>query len=248
MTIRESVRTYEGNGCRIACGQIPRSRGRSVTVTLTGESPFVREYGDGNEICPTAEGLCCAGAYLRDEGTGDRVLTVSSRRGEHALLLSLTEGRVSSVSVSLGSATFEPREIPINFATPLVGDPITVSGTTLRLTALRLGETAYAVVFLQKAKDLAWPALEHDLAQMHLFPRGMKILFAVASGEKALHLRASSDLGGDDACAALSAAVAEGILLPDRAVTVITSAWEGRAICTREGTLYFTCSIRSDFA
>lgn len=247
MTIRESVRIYDGNGCRISFGQAPQARGRSVTVNRTGECPFVREYRDGNEICPTAEGLCCSGAYLWDTGMRERVFSVSSSRGSHVLLLSLTEGRVSSVSVSLGSATFEPREIPINFATPLVGDPITVSGTTLRLTALRLGETAYGVVFLQKAKDLAWLGLENDLAQMHLFPRGTKILFAVASGDRALHLRSSS-LGGDGACAALSAAVAEGVLLPDRSVTVFSPAWEGRALCTREGTLYFTCPIRSDFA
>lgn len=210
----------------------------------------LRIYDSQGERSPGAEEFCCAGKYLWDSGLRECPVTVSSREGEHLILCSTCGAEVTAVTAGVGRASFVPKEIPLRFEHSLMNNIVAIDGESpFRLTALRFRDP-YAVVFLDTVGDCPLLKRGKNISSMGLFPEGAEVLFAYVQGERKIHLRAyhrdgREDVRGNDACAALAAAVAVGRCLPDTAVTVPVSEGELRAVCTKGWDLFLTCPVFS---
>lgn len=213
---------------------------------------FLRAFDRTGEITPTAEVLCCAGKYLWDQGIRECPVTVrTGEKEEERLILASTCGdSVTAVTAGVDKADFVSKNIPLRFEKPLINDRVTLPDCRpFRLTALRF-QSSYAVIFLDTVGDCTVLERGKEISSMNLFPQGAEVLFVYARGEKQLHIRAchrdgSTEVWGNDICAALAAAVAAGRCLPDTAVTVPLPQGDVRAVCTKEWDLFLTMPIVS---
>lgn len=214
---------------------------------------YLQVHDPCGEQSPTAEEICCAGKMIWDRGFRECPVTLESPAGRHLILCSLCGEKVTAVTAGVGKCSFDPKEIPLRFETPLINDPLTMEGTKpFRVTALRFGDP-YVVVFLDTVGDCALLERGRELGKLHLFPYGAEVLFVYARGEKILYVRVyhrdgTENVRGNDVCAALGAAVATGRCLPDTAVTVPLPEGDVRAVCTKDWDLFFTCAVSEEKA
>lgn len=237
-------------GCsgKVLFGKRPQNYTGISGEIFEGEQGFVlRTYDENGEILPSADALCCAGKYLWDQGIRECPVTVKSGEngGEHLLLASTCGDKVTAVTAGVDQADFVPQNIPLRFEKSIINDTISLPDCKpFRLTVLRF-QDPYGVVFLDTVGDCLILNRGKEISSMRLFPQGAEIVFAHTRGEKELHLRAwhrdgSTEIRGNDICAALAAAVAAGRCLPDTAVTVPLSEGDARAVCTKEWELFLT--------
>ncbi len=230
----------------------PNYGGVSAEITEEERGFFLRAYGVAGEMAPTAEVLCCAGKYLWDQGVRECPLVLHGRDSEreHLILSSTCRDSVTAVTAGVDRGDFLSKNIPLRFEKPLINDPVSLPGDApFRLTALHF-QAPYAVIFVDTVGDCAVISRAREISSMNLFPRGAEVLFVYARGEKELHVRAvhrdgSTEVRGNDVCAALAAAVAAGRCLPDRAVTVPLPKGDLRAVCTKEWDLFLTMPMIS---
>lgn len=195
------------------------------------------------------EALFCAAKHLAQQSNPTAVQTVlQTPRGEIPLFFSVCAGRVTAVTAPLGRATFLPWEIPILGEKPLMNDPVSISGKTHRITALRFGETPYAVLFRETTEDCEDPKTAQKLAERKIFPQGCDVLFLHTVDDRKLELFCRHRDGSTqprirDACAGVAAAVAVGHCLPNTSVSVRAGKEEIRIVCAGDWTLTATGSV-----
>ena len=205
-------------------------------------------YEGGRAASPLPEEICAAGGILWARGYREQPAVLSCGGEAFPVLCSTVEDRVTAVTAQVGTATFLPREIPLRFETPLIDDPVSLKGASLRMTAVGFG-APYAVVFVDTVGECRWLTQGEALSGLHIFPQGAEVVFAHLQGERRMHLQVLHRDGGRrvegrDICAALAAAVAVGRTSPDRTVTVPAEETEYRCVCTKSRTLFLTCPIR----
>ncbi len=242
------VRSFAGD---VLFGKRPQNyTGISGEISEEEQGFVLRTYDETGEILPSADALCCAGKYLWDQGVRECPVTVRSGENgsEHLLLTSTCGDRVTAVTAEVDKADFVSKNIPLRFEKSIINDMVSLPDCKpFRLTALRFQEP-YGVVFLDTVGDCLVLSRGQDISSMQLFPQGAEIVYAHTRGEKELHLRAwhrdgSTDVRGNDVCAALAAAVAAGRCLPDTAVTVPLPQGDLRAVCTKEWELFLTLPV-----
>jgi len=249
MTDRE-IRLGVGDGSAVFFGDPATGRETRIDESPEGFRLTVREKG--REVSPTPEEICGAGQLLWDRGIRNNPADLIWGGASHPVLFSSREGVLTAVTAPVGTVEFSPRRIPLRFETPLINDPVTVEGETFRLTAVGFGDP-YAVVFLEKAADFRLIARGGQISSLQIFPGGAEVLFAYAQGERKLHLRpfhrdGDPSLRGRDLVAGVGAAVALGLCLPGRSVTVPLARGEGRAVCDRDRNFHLTMPVFADFA
>ena len=225
--------------------------GRSVLLTEEGTTATLtaNENGLPSEILP--EELCGAGYLLWKEKPQQTMQILCGDRSRW-ILCSERQGRLTHVTAEAGQPEFIPHKIPIRFEVPLIHDLVTLPQGSFRMTALRFGRP-YAVLFPETVGDMSWLFRGEEIGTMHLFPQGAEVLFVYVQEESLLHLRVrhrdgSTVADGRDYCAALAAAVAVGKCRPERSVRFPLSRGEGRAVFTKDRTIFLTLPVFEDFA
>ncbi|MCB9664916.1 MAG: diaminopimelate epimerase [Alphaproteobacteria bacterium] len=122
------------------------------------------------------------------------------------------------VVLEMGQASFDPADVPVHAAAPLVDAPLEVGAQVLRVTAVGLGNP-HAVIFVDAPLDdvpwRSWGALLETDAR---FPRRTNVQVARVVGDGVIALRvwergAGPTLAsGSSACAVAAAAVRTGRL------------------------------------
>ncbi len=200
-----------------------RNRGvGSDGILLSVESPHA-DFGlrifnpDGSEAEKSGNGLRILAKYLYDHGrTRKTTFTVETKGGVVECQCHLVGGRVASVTVEMGRATFRAPDIPMNGPDrEVVGVPLQVNDHLLKVTAVSIGNP-HCVVFTDtldegEAKRLG-PLIERHPA----FPNRTNVQFArVASRSQVDILIWERGAGytlasGSFSCAAACAAVRNG--------------------------------------
>lgn len=246
--------TVSGGSVRAGLLQVrffsePSADGGRFSLLEEGTGQFLlSSYEGGRKVRPLPEEICAAGGLLWERGIRDQPAVLSCEGEAFPVLCSTAEDRVTAVTAQAGTASFLPREIPLRFETPLIDDPLSVKGATLRMTAVGFG-APYAVVFVDTVGECRWLTLGEALSRLHIFPQGAEVVFAHLQRERRMHLQVLHRDGGRrvegrDICAALAAAVAAGRCYPDRAVTVSVQEEEFRCVCTKNRTLFLTCPVQ----
>jgi len=173
---------------------------------------------DGSEAEKSGNGLRIFAKYLRDHGRATRdVFTVETRGGVVECACRVRDGRVSSVAVEMGRATFRAPEIPMTGADrEVVGETLRLDdGTALEVTAVSVGNP-HCVVFVDRLEAAECRRLGPLLEHHPVFPQRTNVQFALALGRDTLEIliwergAGYTLASGSSSCGAASAAVRTG--------------------------------------
>lgn len=182
---------------------------------------------DGSEGMMCGNAIRCVGKYLYDNGIVDKEhITVETRSGIKELTLTVRGSTVREVTVGMGKASFRAEDIPvITDSDEFVGGEMTVAGRKWRVTCVSMGNP-HAVTFVDDVASLELekigPLFEHN----EMFPERVNTEFVRVIGRRNLEMRVWERGSGETfacgtgACAAVAAAVRDGICDAGVPVTV----------------------------
>jgi diaminopimelate epimerase len=200
-----------------------RHRGIGADGVLVLVESAVADFGvriwnpDGSEAEKSGNGLRIFAKYLVDHAiAGAPAFRVETRGGVVACRCRVADGRVVSVTVEMGRATFRAPEVPMRGPdADAVGVPLIVDGDTLTVTAVSVGNP-HCVVFVDQLEDDAirrlGPLIEHHPD----FPNRTNVQLARVEGRDRVAIRiwergAGYTLAsGSSSCAVAAAAVRNG--------------------------------------
>ena len=189
----------------------------------------MRQYNrDGTEGGTGGNALRCVGKYLYDHGIVDKTdITVQTAGGVKKLHLYTRYGKVSSVSVDMGPASFRPEDVPCTLAGErIVNVPAEIGGRTYDVTCVSMGNP-HCVVFTDTVDALDLNALGPVFENAPLFPQRVNAEFVRVVNATTLRMRCFERGSGETmacgtgACAAAAAAIENGLCKAGAEITVL---------------------------
>ncbi len=175
---------------------------------------------DGSEALMCGNGIRCVGKYLYDKGyTEKEELRIETASGIRDVHLHINGGKVSSVSVDMGS--------------PSVGDTlyVTAAGREYSPVPVSVGNP-HAVIFTEDANAVPLAKAGSEIERSGAFPGGVNVEFVSLVREGTLRMRVwerGSGITlacGTGACASAAAAWDRGICDKEKPVRVILDGGE----------------------
>lgn len=172
---------------------------------------------DGSEAEMCGNATRCVGKYVYDKGLTDKnQITLETLGGIKVLDLEVKNGAVKSVTVDMGKAELDPKNIPIDMdGDKIVDRPITVGGLEYSITGVSMGNP-HAVVFTDDVDSLNLEQIGPEFENHKLFPRRINTEFIRVIDDHTLQMRVWERGSGETwacgtgACAAAVAAVLNG--------------------------------------
>ena len=209
---------------------------------------------DGSEADMCGNGIRCVGKYVYDRGLTDKTaLTVETGAGLRRVRLQTENGSVCSVTVDLGRPDFTPADVPVlDGGDRFMNRKLEVDGREWTGTALSVGNP-HLVIFLDEDVDgLALEKLGPQFENHPLFPDRVNTEFVSVLPDKSLKMRVwergsgETQACGTGACAAVVAAIEQGLC--DRNVDVTVKVRGGElTVCCTESAIYLTGETESVF-
>nr|WP_325293569.1 carbamoyl-phosphate synthase large subunit [uncultured Oscillibacter sp.] len=212
---------------------------------------------DGSEGKMAGNALRCLGKYLYDNGFSTKeTLTVETGSGIRAVTLYTTNGKVTSASVDMGKAALDTSALKFTIAEKQVVDyPVRIAGRPYRITCVDMGNP-HCVVFCERVDavdiDFIGPRFEHA----PYFPERTNTEFVRVVNPSTIKMRVWERGSGETmacgtgACAAVAAAVANGLCEKGRDITVrvkggelIVHYTDGGVTLTGDAKLVYTGEI-----
>ena len=212
---------------------------------------------DGSEGKMAGNALRCLGKYLYDNGFSTKgTVTVETGSGLRAVTLYTTNGKVTSASVDMGKAALDASGLKFPIAEPQVVDyPVRIAGRPYRITCVDMGNP-HCVVFCDRVDavdiDFIGPRFEHA----PYFPERVNTEFIRVVNPSTIKMRVWERGSGETmacgtgACAAVVAAVANGLCEKGRDITVrvkggelIVHYTDGGVTLTGDAKLVYTGEI-----
>jgi diaminopimelate epimerase len=213
---------------------------------------------DGSEAMMCGNATRCIGKYVYDKGLTDKTdITLETNSGIKYLKLFVNNGKVESVTVDMGKAILNARDIPIDAdGETYVNQPINVAGKDLRVTCVSMGNP-HAIYYVDNTKDLDLEKIGPDFENHKLFPDRVNTEFIRVIDRNTLEMRVWERGSGETfacgtgACASVVASVLNNYCDIDSEVTVklrggdlkITYKKDGNVIMNGPATLVFDGEI-----
>ena len=182
---------------------------------------------DGSEGKMAGNALRCMGKYLYDNGFVKReTLTVETGSGIKTVTLYTTNGKVTSACVDMGRATLDTAALKFTIPEKTVVDyPVRIAGRPYNITCVDMGNP-HCVVFCPRVDavdvDFIGPRFEHA----PYFPERINTEFIRVVNPSTIKMRVWERGSGETmacgtgACAAVAAAIANGLCPKDTDITV----------------------------
>ncbi|MCI8689766.1 MAG: carbamoyl-phosphate synthase large subunit [Oscillibacter sp.] len=182
---------------------------------------------DGSEGKMAGNALRCMGKYLYDNGFVKReMLTVETGSGIKTVTLYTTNGKVTSACVDMGKATLDTAALKFTIPEKTVVDyPVRIAGRPYNITCVDMGNP-HCVVFCPRVDavdvDFIGPRFEHA----PYFPERINTEFIRVVNPSTIKMRVWERGSGETmacgtgACAAVAAAIANGLCPKDTDITV----------------------------
>ncbi len=189
----------------------------------------VRQYNrDGTEGGIGGNAIRCAAKYLYDNGIVRKPdITVEAAGAVKRLHLYTRFGKVTSVSVDMGPASFVPADVPCTLPGERAVDvPVNIAGADYRVTCVSMGNP-HCVVFTDAVDGLDLNALGPKFENAPLFPERVNAEFVRVVNRTTLRMRCFERGSGETmacgtgACAAAAAAVENGLCPADTDIHVL---------------------------
>ena len=183
--------------------------------------------GDGSEGKMAGNNIRCVGKYLYDHGyVRSEILHIETSGGVHELRLFLRDGKVSSVSVSMGVPSLKTAEIPARAETEsMIRYPLEIAGEKYEVTCVSVGNP-HCVVFHKAIDALDLKAIGPQFENAEIFPERINTEFVRVINRTTLRMRVWERGSGETlacgtgACAAVVAAVENGYCDKNTDITV----------------------------
>ncbi len=197
---------------------------------------------DGSEGKMAGNALRCLGKYLYDNGFSTKeTLTVETGSGLRTVTLYTTNGKVTSASVDMGKAALDTSALKFPIAEKQVVDyPVRVAGRPYRITCVNMGNP-HCVVFCDRVDDVDIDFIGPRFEHAPYFPERVNTEFIRVVNPSTIKMRVWERGSGETmacgtgACAAVVAAVANGLCEKGRDITVRVKGGELIVHYTDEG-------------
>lgn len=202
---------------------------------------------DGSEAMMCGNATRCIGKYVYDTGMTDKTeLTLETNSGIKYLRLFLKNGKVDSVEVDMNKAVLKPADIPVDSSLDLfVDQPVEVDGKEYRITCVSMGNP-HAVIFTENTDSLDLEKIGPSFENHKLFPNRINTEFVEVIDSHTLKMRVWERGSGETfacgtgTCAAVVAAVLNGICPYDEEVLVHLRGGDLRITYKKDGTVMMT--------
>lgn len=199
---------------------------------------------DGSEAMMCGNATRCIGKYVYDIGMTDKTeLSLETNSGIKYLTLTVSGGKVESVSVDMGKAILRPADIPVNSALDLfVAQPVDVDGKIYNITCVSMGNP-HAVIFTENIDELDLEKIGPSFENHELFPNRINTEFIEVIDDHTLKMRVWERGSGETfacgtgTCAAVVAAILNGICPKDEEILVHLRGGDLRIIWKNDGTV-----------
>ncbi len=212
---------------------------------------------DGSEGKMAGNALRCLGKYLYDNGFSTKgTVTVETGSGLRSVTLYTTNGKVTSASVDMGKAALDASGLKFPIAEPQVVDyPVRIAGRPYRITCVDMGNP-HCVVFCDRVDDVDIGFIGPRFEHAPYFPERVNTEFIRVVNPSTIKMRVWERGSGETmacgtgACAAVAAAVANGLCEKGRDITVrvkggelIVHYTDGGVTLTGDAKLVYTGEI-----
>ncbi|WP_295755308.1 carbamoyl-phosphate synthase large subunit [uncultured Oscillibacter sp.] len=212
---------------------------------------------DGSEGKMAGNALRCLGKYLYDNGFSTKeTVTVETGSGLRTVTLYTTNGKVTSASVDMGKAALDASGLKFPIAEPQVVDyPVRIAGRPYRITCVDMGNP-HCVVFCDRVDDVDIGFIGPRFEHAPYFPERVNTEFIRVVNPSTIKMRVWERGSGETmacgtgACAAVAAAVANGLCEKGRDITVrvkggelIVHYTDGGVTLTGDAKLVYTGEI-----
>ncbi len=182
---------------------------------------------DGSEGKMAGNSIRCVGKFLYDNDIVKKdKITIETASGVKVLHLFTRDGKVSSVTVSMGKAELNAAKIPVTWENEkVINEPYTVDGKEYNITCCSVGNP-HCVVFVDNVDKINIEKVGPQFETAPIFPERVNTEFVRIVNSKTLKMRAwergngETQACGTGACAAVIAAVENGYCNKDEDITV----------------------------
>ena len=182
---------------------------------------------DGSEGKMAGNSIRCVAKYLYDNDIVKKAeMTIATASGIRELQLFTRNGKVSSVTVNMGKAYFEPSKIPVDIeGERVINHPMTVGDKKYQINCLSVGNP-HCVVFVDNVDKVDLEKVGPEFENFSLFPERINTEFVRVVNESTIKMRVwergngETPACGTGACAAVVAAVENGFCHKGEDITV----------------------------
>ena len=187
---------------------------------------------DGSEGRMAGNNVRCVAKYLYDKGyIRSEYMSVETGAGIVRLQVFLRDGKVNSVAVDMGKASFDAASVPADTEmlncpdSEIVNYPVILGGQDFRITCVSTGNP-HCVVFEDAIDGLDLDALGPCFEYAHYFPERINTEFVRLVDASTIRVRVFERGNGETlacgtgACAAVAAAVKNGYLAAGKDILV----------------------------
>lgn len=170
---------------------------------------------DGSQAEMCGNGIRCVGKYVYDYGlTNQTRVSIETLAGVKYLDLKVTDGRVSEVTVNMGSPILEPASVPVvSDQNPVINEPIEANGEVYYMTCVSMGNP-HAVIFVENTETFPLEIIGPILESHPVFPKKANIEFVQVLDDGQVNMRVWERGTGETlACGTGACAVAMACIL-----------------------------------
>ena len=198
-----------------------------ICPSETADAKMRMFNADGSEGAMAGNALRCMGKYLYDSGIAAKEdLRIETGIGVREVHVYTTNGKVTSACVDMGCASLDAAAFRFAIAEKTVVDyPVYIGGQSFNITCVDVGEP-HCVAFCPRIDDVDVEFLGPRFEQAPYFPERINAEFIRVVNPSTIKMRVwergSGEImaSGTGACAAVVAAVANGMCEKGRDVTV----------------------------
>lgn len=173
---------------------------------------------DGSQAEMCGNGIRCVAKYVYDYGLTDKTsISIETLAGIKYLDLQVTDGKVSLITVNMGSPELIPDKIPvISNSTRVVDEPIEVDGTTYKMTCVSMGNP-HCIVFVDDTASFPLETVGPLFENHERFPKRVNTEFIQLLDRKTVNMRVWERGSGETlacgtgACASAVACILNGL-------------------------------------
>ena len=187
-----------------------------ILIRPTDKADFEMEMynADGSRGAMCGNGIRCVAKYVYDHGMTDKTqITVNTGSGIKTLDLTVSDGKVESVRVNMGTPELTASRIPVIVDTEqAIEAPILADGRDWKFTAVSMGNP-HAVVFVENLDRLQMEVVGPKFENHSMFPDRVNTEFVKVIDDTTIQMRVWERGSGETlacgtgSCAAAVAAV-----------------------------------------
>lgn len=208
---------------------------------------------DGSQAEMCGNGIRCVAKYVYDYGLTDKTsISIETLAGIKYLDLQVTDGKVSLITVNMGSPELVPDKIPvISDSKRVVDEPIEVGGTTYKMTCVSMGNP-HCIVFVEDTASFPLETVGPLFENHERFPKRVNTEFIQLLDRKTVNMRVWERGSGETlACGTGACASAVACILNGQTENEITLHLLGGDLIVRwdqeENLVYMTGPARVVF-